>query len=162
MNWKKIFNKPNKIQSEIISEDRRFLHNLVANHIQEKNSEQDKYEENCNSHCPKCGHGHIIDNINTVSINYKTINIPINQCKICGNQWGKYSRVTIKQNDVIYKIKVELYYADDMSTTKIYKSLVDLHAESLYSALNIRCDSLDDLIIPLKELRKYFKSIYDE
>lgn len=64
MNWRKIFNKPNKFQKEILDEERRLFHNLVCEKVTAANLEIEKAVNIKNSRCPKCGGIEIVNKIN--------------------------------------------------------------------------------------------------
>ena len=186
MNFRKLFNVQTPEQKKIIVGEVAAIKNLADKEADKKNDNNRKYDSDANSKCPNCGSTTIVDKIQDVSGygnvdgyfifgcgsiygSSSTKTNAVNNCTSCGNQWKKsnqkycwsYEIETKYINAIHTHIQDKNKYTFPLDTINLLK---EFHAESIYEIKKDACNLYigADNTVTLKNLRKIFKSIYDE
>ena len=182
MNWRKILNKPNSIQKNIIIDEKRMIDTHLSKLAESQRKEQKESQHFHDNICPNCratqdaivdkissvvGKGNVRGNLFVVYGSSSIETKAVNHCNNCGHQWMKYKTKSITKFEVIMVVFRYLYdVIIEPERNKDYtwkhdaiKFLKNCHAESIFLIQNDNTCSIKTKL-KLKQLRKKYESIY--
>jgi hypothetical protein len=186
MNFLKLFGRFTKQQKTLLNADKEKVLskcNVIANSEWEDQKESKEVHDNV---CPKCharkefivdNYCYVTGNANTrgsftfgfgnVNSTLSIVTLPVNHCKKCANEWTKFKVKYVCKTDIV---RVGLRYLSEMmidpSCTTCWKEEVlkvfdDCYAETIYKLYKENKVYISKPI-SLSELRKHYKSIYNQ